>query len=179
MMRRAVFLDRDGVLVKATIRDGKPYPPSNIDEFEILPGVLESCVALRKAGFLLVVVTNQPMVRRGMQNRELIEEMNQMLRSLIPLEDIRVCYHDDEDHCLCRKPAPGMLLEAAQTWQIDLSTSYMIGDRWRDIEAGRKAGSKTILIDYSYEEQIQNLPDHRTHSLSEATEWILNSVKQT
>ena len=173
LMRRAVFLDRDGVLNRAIVRQGKPYPPTSLAEFELLPGVVEACKALRAADFLLVVVTNQPDVARGTLHRETVEAINRALRAQVPVDDIRVCYHDDQDKCLCRKPSPGLLLQAAEDWQIDLSASFTVGDRWKDIEAGRRAGCKTVLIDYAYAEAVLSVPDRSVHSLAEATDWIL------
>lgn len=172
-MRKAVFLDRDGVLVRAIVRNGKPYPPASLDELEILPSVAEACAMLHEAGFLLIVVSNQPDVARGNQRREVVEAMNQVLRNQLPLDDIRVCYHDDADHCQCRKPAPGLLLRAAQDWNIDLSASFMVGDRWKDMEAGRRAGCKTIFVDYRYRERQPDCPDHRVRSLIDAVAFIL------
>lgn len=174
MMRRAVFLDRDGVLNRAFVHNGTLHPPSGVDELEILPDVVQACTTLRKAGFLLVVLTNQPDVARGNQEREVVEALNSALSAQVPLDDIRVCYHDDSDGCLCRKPHPGLALQAAQDWQIDLASSYMVGDRWRDIECGRSAGCTTILIDYGYSEEPKSVPDRSVRSLVEAAEWILN-----
>src|SRR2546425_7331808 len=159
-MKRAVFLDRDGVLNRVTVIEGRPYPPACLTDFEILPGVVSACTELRAAGLLLIVVTNQPDVTRGTQRREVVEAINHALLAEVPLDDIKVCYHDDQDQCSCRKPLPGLLLEAAKEWQIDLSTRFMVGDRWRDIEAGRMAGCKTILIDREYKEPIRSSPDH-------------------
>ena len=172
-MRRAVFLDRDGVLNCAIVRDGKPYPPASLAELEILPGVAEACAALHKAGFLLIVVTNQPDVARGTQRREVVETIHQALANQLPLDDVRACYHDDGDHYSCRKPKPGLLLEAAQDWDIDLSASFMVGDRWKDIEAGKRAGCRTIFVDYGYAERAPDNPNHRVGSLIEAVDWIL------
>lgn len=174
-MRRAVFLDRDGVLNRAILRNGKFYSPSGLAELEVLPGVVEACSALRSAGFLLMVVTNQPDVARGTQQREVVEAINDALRAQIHLDDIWVCYHDDLDRCTCRKPQAGLLLEAAQDWQVDLANSVMVGDRWRDIEAGRRAGCTTVLIDYGYAEPQQSVPDHRVGSLAEAADWIISA----
>jgi transaldolase len=176
-MRRAVFLDRDGVLNRAIVRNGKPYPPSGPAELEVLPGVIDACIALRAAGFLLVVVTNQPDVARGTQRRELVEAINDALRAQVPLDDIRVCYHDEPDGCTCRKPRPGLLLQAARDGQIDLANSFLVGDRWRDIEAGHRAGCTTILINYGYTEAQQSAPDCYVRSLPEAADWILNQRK--
>jgi D-glycero-D-manno-heptose 1,7-bisphosphate phosphatase len=175
---RAVFLDRDGVLNRAIINNGVPFPPSTLGDFEILPGVIKACNRLKAAGFLLIVVTNQPDVARGKQPREVVEAINNTLRTQIPLNDIRVCYHDDLDGCNCRKPQPGMLLEAAQDWQIDLANSFMVGDRWKDIEAGRRAGCKTILINYGYAGTLNIKPDHNVGSLKEAAALILKSRRR-
>jgi D-glycero-D-manno-heptose 1,7-bisphosphate phosphatase len=173
MSRRAVFLDRDGVINRAILREGKPHPPNNLAELEILPGVAEALARLHKAGFLLIVTTNQPDVARGKQTRAGVEAMHEVLRAQLPLDEIRVCYHDDAAHCECRKPAPGMLLDAAREHQIDLPSSFMVGDRWRDIESGRRAGCVTILIEYGYAERQADLPDARVASLAQAADWIL------
>jgi len=178
VMRQAVFLDRDGVLTRAIVRDGRPYPPANLAELEILPGVAEACTMLHEAGFLLIVVTSQPDVARGTQGREVVEAINQALRDQLPLDDIRVCYHDDADYCSCRKPEPGLLLQAARVWNIDLVASFMAGDRWKDIEAGRRAGCRTIFVDYDYGERKPDRPHHRVTSLLEAVDWILQHRTQ-
>jgi len=172
-MNRAVFLDRDGVLNRAIIRDGKPYPPRSVEELEILPGVVEAYTRLQKAGFLLIVVTNQPDVARGTQRREVVEEIHEVLQAQLPVDDIRVCYHDDTDDYPCRKPRPGLILEAAREWRVDLAASFLVGDRWKDIEAGRRAGCRTVFIDYNYNEPRPESPDYRADSLAEAVDWIL------
>ena len=173
LMARAVFLDRDGVINRTLVRDGKPFPPRNIGELEILPGVGEALKRLHNAGFKLIVVTNQPDVARGTQTRETVEEINAALQSSLPIDEFRVCYHDDADQCACRKPRAGALLQSAQEFGIDLKASFMIGDRWRDIEAGRSAGCKTIFIDYHYAEKERVEPDHHACHLADAIEWIL------
>src|SRR5437879_11818079 len=129
------------------MRDGRPYSPSGLREVEILSGVPEACQRLRRDGFLLVVVTNQPEVARGHLTRQTVEEIHGLLRSRIPLDDVRVCYHDDLDGCDCRKPRPGMLLAAARDLNIDLSRSFVVGDRSRDIAARRRAGCRTSHAD--------------------------------
>lgn len=172
-MRRAVFLDRDGVIVRATVREGRPYPPSNLSATEILPGVKEALEALRCAGFLLVVVTNQPDVARGVTKKEIVEEINAALASSLCIDEFRTCYHDDIDRCDCRKPQPGALFAAARSHNIDLGKSFMVGDRWRDIEAGRNAGCKTCFIDYEYAEKSPENADYYVASLFDAAELIL------
>lgn len=172
-MRRAVFLDRDGVLNRAVVRNGKPFPPATVEEFEILPGVREALTALNRAGFLLIVATNQPDVASGKQRREVVEAMNRKLREALPLDDIKVCYELDSPTSTRYKPKPGMLLEAAQEWNIDLTRSYMVGDRWRDVGAGRRAGCFTIFIDRGYDEPVMETPDAVCADLPEAAAFIL------
>ena len=173
----AVFLDRDGVINRAFVRGGKPFPPSTLQELEILPGVPEALHELKQHGYELLVVTNQPDVARGKQSQQTIDAMHQALRARLPLDDVLVCYHTDQDKCDCRKPMPGMLLEAARKHNIDLAASFMVGDRWRDIEAGHNAGCKTILIDYGYSERPPDRgPDLRVASLREAADWIIHSA---
>jgi D-glycero-D-manno-heptose 1,7-bisphosphate phosphatase len=175
----AVFLDRDGVLNRAILEKGHAHPPATLDEVEILPGVPEALQALKARGYWLIVVTNQPDVARGRQSRAVVEDINALLQESLPLDQILVCYHDDADGCECRKPRPGLLLRAAEQHGIDLARSYMVGDRWRDIEAGQRAGCKTILIDYGYSEPATAQPDHVAKSLSLAVEWILQQSRLT
>lgn len=176
-LRRAVFLDRDGVINRAIVRNGKPFPPSGMDELELVPEVASSLVALKAHGFALYVITNQPDVTRGTQTREAVENIHQTLSSSLPIDDIFVCYHDDNDECACRKPLPGLLLEARRKHNIDLSRSFVVGDRWRDIDAGHNAGCKTVLIDYGYRERAPERPPEATvRSLREAADWIISSA---
>jgi D-glycero-D-manno-heptose 1,7-bisphosphate phosphatase len=172
-MRRAVFLDRDGVLNKAYVRDGKPYSPDTIEEMIIPDDAAEALGRLRQHGFRLIVATNQPDIRRGRLTRADVDAMNGYLRSKLPLDAIEICPHDDADHCDCRKPKPGLLLQAAEREGIDLSQSFMVGDRFRDIEAGHGAGCRTILIGDGYGETFKAQPDATVSTLSEAADWIL------
>jgi len=175
--RRAVFLDRDGVINRAVVRDGVPHPPERMEELEILPGVPEALARLRDAGFRLVVVTNQPDVARGTQRREVVDAMHAALAAALPLDDIRVCDHDDRDGCACRKPKPGMLEAAARESGVSLPASYMVGDRWRDVEAGRRAGCRTVFINRAYGESVPVYPDATVSSLPEAADWILTQSR--
>jgi D-glycero-D-manno-heptose 1,7-bisphosphate phosphatase len=172
-MKRAVFLDRDGVLNRAFLRGGVLNPPQSPHEVEILPGAAEACRLLRQAGYVLIVVTNQPDVARGRQCREAVEAINRAVLSAVGVDDVRVCYHDDVDACDCRKPSPGMILETGRVWRIDLSLSFMVGDRWRDIEAGRRAGCRTVLVGEYEEEGRRVVPDYHVDSLGTAVEIIL------
>jgi len=172
--RRAVFLDRDGVLNRAIVREGRPYPPATLEGFEILPGVPEALWRLHDAGFLLIGATNQPDVARGNQCREVVEAMNARLLAESPISAILVCYEDGDD-CPRKKPNPGLLEEAARTYGIDLAASFMVGDRWKDVEAGRRAGCQTIFIDLGYDERRPDPdPDYIAADLADAALWILS-----
>lgn len=172
----AVFLDRDGVLNKAIIRDGKPYPPASEEEFEFVPEAASVLTELKANGYKLLVVSNQPDVARGSTSRENVEKMNAKLASELAVDDILVCYHTDSDQCDCRKPKPGLLLGAAKVHNIDLSQSFMIGDRWRDVEAGKNAGCRSVLIDFGYDERSSGIPaDAKVSSLRAAADWILQA----
>jgi D-glycero-D-manno-heptose 1,7-bisphosphate phosphatase len=172
--RPAVFLDRDGVINRAVIRGQRPYPPDRLEDLELLDGVVEAAVALRGAGFALVVATNQPDVATGRQRREVVEAMHEQIRALVPLDAIKVCYHTDANGCACRKPKPGMLLEAAAELSVDLTRSFMVGDRWRDVSAGSAAGCRTILVGDGYGETFPDAPDASAGSLREAAGLILS-----
>jgi D-glycero-D-manno-heptose 1,7-bisphosphate phosphatase len=175
-MTRAVFLDRDGTLNTAVVRAGKPYPPASLAELEIVAGAREGLTALRAAGFRLIVATNQPDVATGKQRREVVEAINAALVAAMPLDDVRVCWHADADNCACRKPKPGLLLDAARDWRLDLAQSFMVGDRWRDVDAGRAAGCRTVLIESGYDER-RSEPDFSVSSLTDACTMILRATE--
>jgi D-glycero-D-manno-heptose 1,7-bisphosphate phosphatase len=170
--RPAVFLDRDGVLNEALVRGGVPTPPRSLEEFRVLPGVAEACAGLRRAGFVLVVVTNQPDIARGTQTRAEVDRMHERLRSLVPLDEVCVCPHDDADACGCRKPKPGMLLGAAERLDLDLARSASVGDRWRDIEAAQRAGVRAIYVESHYDEPAPVGAHVAVAGLPEAATWI-------
>src|SRR6185437_13086087 len=153
-----------------------PHPPGCLLELEILPGVPHALEQLNAAGFVLVVATNQPDVARGTQIRARVDEMNQYLMDHLPLREVLTCYHDNADHCLCRKPNPGMIHEAAARHDLSIGASFMIGDRWSDIAAGAAAGCATILIAASYSKAEKCQPDYRVGSLPEAASIILSMV---
>ena len=171
--RAAVFLDRDGVLNKGHLVDGVPRPPDSVEDLELLPGVEEACRALHEAGLLLIVASNQPDIARGTQTLAAVEAINRELTARLPLDEVRICPHDDPDHCHCRKPEPGMLTDAAREHGIDLGRSVMVGDRWRDVEAGKRAGCMTVFIDSGYPERPPEEPDLTVRGLGEAVPWIL------
>jgi D-glycero-D-manno-heptose 1,7-bisphosphate phosphatase len=178
MTRCAVFLDRDGVLNRPLVRNGRPYPPADVEEFELYEDVLVGCKRLKAGGFLLVVVTNQPDVGRGSQSREVVDAMHARMKLALPsLDRIEVCYHAGEGYgesCYCRKPRPGMILRAAAELNIDLCASYVIGDRWRDIDCARAAGCRAIFIDHQYAESLRQKPDLTVRTFSEAVAAVLS-----
>jgi D-glycero-D-manno-heptose 1,7-bisphosphate phosphatase len=176
MRRPAVFLDRDGVINRAFVRARIPHPPASLEDLEILPSVPQALRALRSYGFRLVVVTNQPDVARGTSSRASVERIHERLRVELQLDAILTCFHDGADQCGCRKPKPGLLLQAANEFAIDLPLSFMVGDRWRDVEAGRRAGCRTFFVDRGYDDDPAGACDFRVGSLPEAAEIILGQA---
>jgi D-glycero-D-manno-heptose 1,7-bisphosphate phosphatase len=177
---RIVFLDRDGVINRALELDGKPYPPRSLTEFEILSEVPAACAKLKAAGFLLVVATNQPDVGRGTLDRSIVERIHAHMMAQLPIDRVEVCYHPGKgkSDCDCRKPRPGMLLQAARELNALLSECWMVGDRWRDVDCGHAAGCKTIFIDRGYTEELRKQPDFRAKNLLEAADIILSARKE-
>jgi len=174
--RPAVFLDRDGTLNVAELRAGLPHPPATVAEFALLPGVAEGCRRLRAAGYVLVVVTNQPDVGRGEQTVANVEAMHRRLRDLLPIEHIEVCYDSGRgEDSEFRKPRPGMILKAARELNLDLSRSWMIGDRWRDVDCGVNAAVRTVFIDFHYAEQLRAQPTLRVADFPAAVVAILST----
>ena len=174
-MNHAVFLDRDGVINRALEREAKPYPPRSLAEFEILPEVPSACAKLKAAGFLLVVVTNQPDVGRGTLPKEIVETIHTEMCRRLPIDRVEVCYHPGQSasDCDCRKPKPGMLLHAAKELGIDLAQSWMVGDRWRDVDCGQAAGCRTVFIDRGYAEELRQKPHFSARNLAQAADIIL------
>src|SRR6516162_9962283 len=175
--KHAVFFDRDGVLNKAVVLNGKPYPPRDLSEFVIAQGARAALYELKREGFLLIVVTNQPDIARGNAKRADVDKINAQLAAILPLDAIEVCEHDDKEQCDCRKPKPGMMLRAQQKLGINLARSFMVGDRWRDIEAGRRAGCRTVLIGEGYGETFPCTPTVKVASLPRAASWILEQIR--
>ena len=176
---KAVFLDRDGVVSRSDVRNGLPFAPTDVSHFEILPEAPEACRRLKQAGFLLIVATNQPDVGRGTMKKETVEAMHAKMLCELPIDRVEVCYHPGhgQSNCDCRKPKPGMLLNAARELGIDLAQSWMVGDRWRDIDCGHAAGCRTIFIDRGYAESLKQTPDFRVKDLAQAADLILAEVK--
>lgn len=179
MKRRAVFLDRDGVINKPIVSEGRPYPPAKVEDFELYEDVAAGCARLEAAGYLLLVVTNQPDVARGTQRRATVEAMHRkMLDALPQIARVEVCWHagaDWGDSCDCHKPAPGMVLRAALALGIDLAQSFLVGDRWRDVDCGHGAGCRTIFVDRRYSEALRLPPDWTVESFGQAVEVIMQA----
>ena len=175
---KAVFFDRDGVLNEAIVRDGLPYSPPNLEQLKVVADAPEALALLKTAGFLLIVVTNQPEVARGTVTRPEVEAMNTAVNRALPIDQFFICWHDDPDQCRCRKPKPGLIEQAAERYGIDLAHSFLVGDRWRDVDAGAAAGCRTILIDHHYRERPPaKEPDYRARSLAAAARWILENAE--
>jgi D-glycero-D-manno-heptose 1,7-bisphosphate phosphatase len=173
-LNKAIFLDRDGVLNEAIIINNNPFPPRDLNEVNIINGVKDALFNLKKAGFKLIVITNQPDVARGTTNMDTVKSINNYLMKQLPLDSILVCYHDDTDKCSCRKPLPGNIFQGAKKFKVDLSKSYIVGDRWKDIEAGAAAGCTTFFIDNNYNKDMKSIPNYFVRSLSEASKIILD-----
>lgn len=173
-MRPGVFLDRDGVLVANTWRDGRAVAVRTVAQMELLPGAQDALARLKEAGFGLAVVTNQPDVSTGHIDAREMEGMNSWLRERLPIDAIKICTHVDRDGCACRKPKAGLLLEAAVELGLDVARSYMIGDRWRDISAGAAINCRTILVGDGYGEKFPDPPDHIASDIAAASKIVLS-----
>ena len=172
-MRGAVFLDRDGVINQALVRGGHPFSPASVSEFAWVAGIHAVAGQLHSAGFQLFCVTNQPDVGRGFQDMAVVEELHQVVMKELPLEKIYTCYHDGVIACDCRKPKPGLILEGASDYGLDLEQAWLVGDRWKDIDAGNTAGCQTVFVDYGYDEHLRTPPDHVITDIKELPGLIL------
>ena len=173
-VRPAVFLDRDGIMNRLVVRDGIRVSPRVFEDFHLLPGVAEAVKTLKQAGFLAVVVTNQPDIARGFLDAAELDRMHEMLRQAVAVDAIYVCCHDDADGCDCRKPKPGLLLRAAEEWRINLNNSFVLGDSWKDIMAGRAAACTTLLVKIEGQVYSGPAPDFAASDLSEAVRIVLS-----
>jgi transaldolase len=175
--KRAVFLDRDGVLVVPEMRNGRGYAPRSLAAFSIYPDAAESLARLKAAGYLLVVVTNQPDIGNGLVSADVVDEMHRLLMQALPIDRIEMCPHSQSEGCDCRKPKPGMLVDAARRHGIDLAASVMVGDRFSDMEAGRVAGCRTVFMDLDDVSEVKPMPaDYAVRSMAQAADVILNAM---
>ena len=175
-MNKAIFFDRDGVLIQAPVIDGKPKSIENVSDIIFI--VEESLIIkLRDLGFYLIAITNQPDISRKKIKPEFVEKINNLIKTKYYLDDFYVCPHSDQDNCECRKPKNGLILDAAKDYNLDLSSCFMIGDRWRDIAAAEISGCKSIYIDYSYNEQKPYKQDYTVKCPSSAIKKILENYE--
>ena len=171
-LNRAVFLDRDGVINQAQVREGLPFSPADMTEFFWVEPIKDVTLELKSFGYLLFCVTNQPDVGRGLQSRAVVESFHTAILAELPLEKIYTCYHDDSDNCSCRKPRPGLIVDAQREYGLNLAASWLIGDRWKDIDAGTAAGCNTVFLEYGYDEKLRNKPDHTILQLAQLVPLI-------
>jgi D-glycero-D-manno-heptose 1,7-bisphosphate phosphatase len=178
-MKRALFLDRDGVLNRSVLVDGVPKPPTTVGDVEIITGVIEAITILKNHDFVPIVVTNQPDVARGLTTRTQVESINAFIGTMTGIEYFYTCFHDDADSCDCRKPLPGLIQRALYELGLAVHESFLVGDRWRDISAGQAVGCKTYFIDYSYSERMPRMPYIKVSSLLEAAHLIIGDKNGT
>ena len=168
---KAIFLDRDGVINEVVFHESdKPSSPWTFSEFKLLPGIKEPLEEFKKMGFLLFIISNQPDISRGFIEKGITEKISKIIYDNFPIKEILICPHDDHHYCNCRKPKPGMIFELSKKYDIDIKKSFLIGDNWKDTEAGQKAGCKTIIINTKYNKTID--ADYRTENLSTAVKLI-------
>lgn len=175
-MRRAIFFDRDGVINNAVLRKGRPYSPIDWSEFSWVSGIQYVSQKLKEAGFLLFCITNQPDVGRRLQDHSMIEAFHQYILENLPLEKIYACYDCNDENPL-RKPKPGMILELCKQYELDLEDCWVVGDRWKDVDAGNAAGCRTIFLDYGYDEALKSTPDYIISDLHELISLIIEPVR--
>lgn len=173
--RRAVFLDRDGTIARYRVYCRNPQ------EFDLLPGAGNAIRSLNRAGFLVMVMTNQSAISRGMITRQTLEAIHQKMHRELAKYGARVdavyfCPHHPDDGCVCRKPQIGMITQAAQEWNLSLKRSYAIGDRHLDVQTGQAAGATAILVRSGHPPEPANgvVPSHEADSLEQAAVWILS-----
>jgi D-glycero-D-manno-heptose 1,7-bisphosphate phosphatase len=145
-MKRCVFIERDGILNEVRVGPKNQIAPLTLEEFKVNASAVAPLRRLKSAGFVLIVTTNQPGLSRGYQSRHELDRMHDLVRRTFPVDDILVCPHDENDHCPCRKPRPGLLIEAAFKWHVNLDHSFVISDKWQDAEAARTAGCTSLLV---------------------------------
>ncbi len=172
-MNKAVFLDRDGVINKPIIIDGKCYAPRLLKDFKIFPKVKSDIKKLKNRGFKVFVITNQPDIGNKLLKKKTLNEMHSLLKTKVPIDKIYFCPHTKNDRCKCRKPKPGMIIKASNNLKIRLKESYVIGDRKTDIDAGLKAGCKTIFVNNNYYEKRPTKQEKTVKSLHAAVKYIL------
>ena len=177
-MKKAIFFDRDGVINKVVFRNGnyqKPIAPWNINEFKIFPGIKKSFCNLKNLGFKIFVVTNQPDIAKGIIDSCFVSRLNKIILQELPVDEIAVCPHEDKNMCDCRKPKPGMIVSLSKKWGVDCKNSFLVGDSWKDIEAGETAQCTTMLLERHYNTHVK--ADYKIKNLCQAFEKIRLIIK--
>jgi D-glycero-D-manno-heptose 1,7-bisphosphate phosphatase len=177
-MNRAVFIDRDGIINKAIVVNRKPFSPVDIYEFKILPKAKKALKTFKKLNLMNIIITNQPDIKTGKQLSKDLDKIHNWMMINLDIDEILVCKHDDNDNCNCRKPKTGMIEQAVEKYQINISQSYLIGDRWKDIQCGQKAGCKeNFFVNYNYNETRPKMPYIVVKSLYECSQYLNNTLK--
>ena len=176
-LSKAFFLDRDGVINKSFLQKGKPVAPTKLADFKIIKDVKKSLIYLKAKGYLTIIVSNQPDLRKGLLNKSVLKKMNRKLKEELKIDDIFICEHMSIDRCDCRKPKLGMILNAKKKWNIDLKNSYLIGDRWRDIYLANKLNIKCFYIDNNYKEKKPKKYNYKVISLFHAIKILKKNEK--
>jgi D-glycero-D-manno-heptose 1,7-bisphosphate phosphatase len=164
---KAIFFDRDGVLNKTLLKNGKPYAPRNIKDFKIISDAYSILSYLKSLNYLMFVVTNQPDVGNGYMDKIIVEEMHEMILDQLPIQEIFTCYHSQKDNCSCRKPKTGMLEKAHKKFNLNIKDCFIVGDRFSDIEAGQKFKFQTVMIGTGYGEKPLAKPDFNIDKLED------------
>ncbi len=176
-MKKAVFIERDGILNEVKADTKHQIAPLTFEEFKINKAAEPALRKLKAAGFVLIVTTNQPGLSRGHQSRRELDRMHEIIKRCFPIDDIAVCPHDESDHCPCRKPRPGLLIEAAFKWGLNLDHSYVVSDKWQDAEASRTAGCTSLILKSPWVGNVRH--DFVLPSLDAIAEKILTLKAQT
>ena len=170
-MKLGVFIERDGVLNKVRVERQHQVSPTLLNEFQVNTEVIPGLEKLKAAGLLLIATTNQPGISHGHLNRREMDRMHDLLRRVLPLDDIFVCPHAEADRCPCRKPKTGLFTEAKFKWRMDLDRSFVISDKWQDAEAARQAGCTSLMIESPWIGTVHH--DFLTPNFAAAVEKIL------
>ncbi len=177
-MRKAIFFDRDGVLIKTDIKSGSPVAINDNNNVEFATNQVNLFKELKLKGFLFFLFTNQPDVARGKVLKVEVDLINIRVAERYLLDDIFVCYHDDIDNCMCRKPKNGLILEARDKYNLNLNQSFVIGDRWRDMDAAENSNCKSVFIDHHYSEKHPSKYKFSFENIDDALRFIIGSTNE-
>ena len=171
-MKKAVFLDRDGVVSRAVVINNRPFSIRRASDLQILDEVNEALGIFGKLALIPIIISNQPDVARGLLSQLEHEKIESKIVTLTGISKIYTCTHDEKDNCFCRKPKPGLILKAAEDHDIDITKSYLIGDRWRDMDLAKNVDCRSFFINRNYEEKYPEYFDYETGSILESAKII-------